>query len=78
MQTSLNQRLKIPAIQGHVQSLRHSHLDASVSKYCCSDFAPSLGLLVEGEYNKPDSEARNARAVLTDLKTGQLRGGTTF
>ena len=74
MQTNLNQKVKIPKIKGKTLSLKESHQKAGVKEYRCSDFIPSLGLLAEGEYSNPESEKRNAKVVITDVRTGELKG----
>ena len=74
MQTTIDQKIKIPEINGKTLSLRHSHQKAGVKQYWCSDLLNSLGLLAEGECNNPESGTRNAKVVITDLRTGELKG----
>ena len=72
MQTTIDQKVKIPEVKGKPLSLRQSHKKAGAKRYWCSDFLSSLGLLAEGEYNNLGS--RNEKVVLTDLRTGELKG----
>ena len=74
MQTNIKKNLKIPEIKGKTLSLQESHQKAGVENFMCSDFFPILDLLAEGECNNPDEEERNAKVVITDLKTGLLKG----
>ena len=72
MQKDINQKVKIPEVKGKPLSLRQSHKKARVKEFWCSDFLSSLGLLAEGEYD--NYESRNAQVVITDLRTGELKG----
>lgn len=71
MQKSVS-RVKIPKVKSKPQSLKESHHRAKVKNCHCSDFLHSMSLLAEGEWSNEDS--RNAKVVLTDLKTGEFKG----
>ena len=75
MQITINQKVKIPEINNETLSLRQSHQEAGVKSYCCSDSLPSLGLLAQGECGNQEPGTRNAKVVITDLSTGELKGG---
>ena len=78
MQTTIDQKVKIPRINGQTLSLRQSYQKAGVGRYWCSDYLPSLGLLAEGECDNPESGTRNAKVVITDFRTGELKGGEVW
>ena len=73
MQKSINQKVKIPTLNGKRLRLRESHQKAGMRKYHCSDYLCLMSLLAEGEmYNKDSS--RNAIVIITDLETVAFKG----
>ena len=77
MPTTLNQKPQITREDASLLSMKQSHASSGTQNYCCSDFIASLNLLAEGEY-KNKEPSKSAKVVLTDLKTGQFKGGSSF
>lgn len=77
MQKSVSQSVEMPRVPGKPRRLGESHRKAGVHQFRCSDFLASKGLLAEGERANRDS-SRNASVVVTDLKTGTLKGGASL
>lgn len=71
MEKSMSQ-VKIARVKGKIKTLQESHLKAKVKDFCASDFLAPMSLLAEGEYSF--SSKKNAKVVITDLRTGEFKG----
>ena len=76
MQKSISQNVNIPTLNGKPLSLQESHQKAGMRMFQCSDYLSSMSLFAGGEFSNKGS--RKAMVVVTDLKTGALKGCGEF
>jgi hypothetical protein len=55
-------------------NISEQDLELGIKHFWCSAFIESENLLIKGEYNNQKISERNALLILTDPKTGKIKG----
>jgi L-asparaginase/Glu-tRNA(Gln) amidotransferase subunit D len=69
-----NDLFKKLSSNGNTIYLSKQDLSLGVKDYYCSSYINSKKLLIKGEHSNPSSSQRKAMVVLTDPRTGDIKG----
>lgn len=78
MSINLNNLLKKVDSQGETIYLRETDPNVGTKDFWCSTYLACKRVLIRGEFNNPKAGSRKAIIILTDPKTGKLKGWLTF